>query len=82
MTQAMQIFLELLPHGGLTIELAMLALGVLFLKQLSAIVRESLEDRFPFPKIAGYVGAFFGVFLPAAIVIWFVSIVLRYALSF
>lgn len=81
MTQAMQTLLELLPHGGLTIELVLLALGVMLLKQLSPVVRESLDNKFPYPKIAGYVGAFFGVFLPVAIVIWFVSIVLRYALS-
>ena len=82
MAQFAQILLELLPPGPLAAELVMLFIAVLILRQLSPVVRTSLDDKFPFPKVAGHVDAFFVVAVPIAIVAWFVSIAARYGLSF
>ena len=82
MTQAAQILLELLPPGPLTAELLLLIIAALVIRHLAPMVSSSLDNDFPFPKLAKYVRAIFNVGLPCAIVIWLVSIAVRYALSF
>ena len=82
MTQAAQILLELLPPGQLTVELLLLVIAALVTRHLAPIVSSSLDNDFPFPKLAGYVRAIFGVGLPYLIVLWLVSVVVRSALSF
>ena len=78
----MQNLLELLPPGPLAAELVLLVITALVVRHLSPVVSSSLDNDFPFPKIAGYVRAIFGVGLPYVIVLWLLSIVVRYALSF
>ena len=82
MAQIVQNLLELLPPGPLTVELFLLLTAVFVIRYLSPVVSSSLDNDFPFPKIAGYVRAIFGVGLPCVIVLWLLSIVVRYALPF
>ena len=82
MTQAAQILLGLLPPGPLAAELLLLVIAALVIRHLAPMVSSSLDNDFPFPELAKYVRAIFNVGLPCAVVLWLVSIVVRYMLSF
>ncbi len=69
--------IELLPIS-LGIEISLLVAATLLLPRLVSIVRGGLNDDLTPREIAKYINVAFTIGLPVAIVIWFVSILVRY----
>lgn len=64
---------------SLRIEITLFVLSVLTLRTLRQGVRETLDDDFPFSAISRWlINAIFGVGSAIAIIIWMVSILIRY----
>ena len=65
--------------ASLRIEITLFVLSVLTLRMLRQGVRETLDDDFPFSAIFRWlINAIFGVGSAIAIIIWMVSILIRY----
>ncbi len=77
MLETITELIALLP-GKLAIELTLLAIGTGILLLLIPIVRTTLDDDPPFPSVARYVKLAFGAGIPIALVLWFLSILVRY----
>ena len=65
----------------LAIEMVLLFAGATVLAILAQVVRTTLDDDLPIPHIGWLSTVIFGVILPGAIVIWFLTIVVRYLLG-
>lgn len=77
MGRAISYLIESLP-GALAIEVALVFLGVTLWLLVMPSVREALDDGLLHPVLARYVGMVFRIGLPVAMIIWFLSIPVRF----
>ena len=75
-----EILYFLLERGNspLTTEVVLLVIVWMFAPRLVDIASQALDDDLPFRRIAGYVNQALRLGLPVAILIWVLSILLRY----
>lgn len=77
MGEAVSDLIELLP-GALAIEVTLVFLSAALWRLLSPAVREALDDDILPQVLAQYAGVAFRIILPAAMMIWFLSIPVRH----
>ena len=65
----------------LAIEMVLLFAGATVLAILAQVVRTTLDDDLPITQIGRLSTVIYGAILPGSIVIWFLSIVVRYLLG-
>lgn len=77
MGNAISSLIGLLP-GALAIEVAMVFLCAALWKLVAPSVQEALDDKIIPPVVAQYADVAFRIVLPVAMLIWFLSIPVRY----
>ena len=74
---AISHLIGLLP-GTLAIEVALVFLGATLWRLVTPSVREAIDDGILHPALARYMDVVFRIVLPIAMMIWFVSIPVRF----